>query len=227
MDLKKSNKANLEKRRGFNLFLGLIIALSLILISFEWTTMTNKLADVHAAREIPYDKEMMQITRRNEVNPPPIAKLPDIKTVIMIVEEDPDLGEFIWETEYLPGTEIVIPKFEDDEPEVLKPEDTYYPEIWPRFNGGDPQVEFYKYIVGKLNYPAEAVENRISGRVIVKFVVSSKGYVERAEVIRGVHPSLDKEALRVINSSPKWEPGFQSNRYVNVIYLFPINFVLQ
>lgn len=100
-------------------------------------------------------------------------------------------------------------------------------EIMPKFNRGEPSVEFYKYIMGQLEYPAEAVENRVSGRVIVKFVVNSKGYIERAEIIQGVHPALDQEALRVINSSPRWEPGFQSGRYVNVIFTFPIKFVLQ
>jgi len=91
---------------------------------------------------------------------------------------------------------------------------------------GDPNLEFYKYIHGKLVYPREAVENHVSGKVTVKFVVNHKGYIERAEILKGVHPSLDEEALRVINSSPRWEPGFQSGHYVNVIYTFPINFVL-
>jgi protein TonB len=97
----------------------------------------------------------------------------------------------------------------------------------PMFNGGKPEVEFYKYIHGKLKYPAEAVENRLSGKVTVKFVVNHKGYIERAEILKGVHPTLDNEALRVINASPRWEPGFQAGNYVNVIYTFPISFELR
>ena len=78
MDLKKSYKANLERRRHFHLFLGLVITLSLILISFEWTTVSTKLADVHSATEIFFEEEMIQITRREEVKPPQKNELPPV-----------------------------------------------------------------------------------------------------------------------------------------------------
>lgn len=227
MDLKKSYKANLEKRRSFHLFVGLIITLSLILISFEWTTMTTKLADVYSATEISIDDVLMPVIRRDEVKPLPKPELPPIAEVIELVNEDPEIDPVFWDTEFLPGMEIVIPVYPGDPGEdAYVPDDHYVTEIMPRFNSGDPAVEFYKFIHGKLEYPAEAVENHVSGRVIVKFVVNHKGFIERAEVLRGVHPVLDEEALRVINLSPRWEPGFQSGHYVNVIYTFPINFVL-
>lgn len=227
MDLKKSHKANLEGKRRFHLFLGLIITLSLILVSFEWTTVTTKLSDVNSATEISFDDVLMPLIRRDEVKPPPKPELPPIAEVLELIDGDPEIDPLIWDPEYTPGTEIVIPVYPVDSGEdVYVPDDHYITEIMPSFNGGDPKVEFYKYIHGKLEYPAEAVENHVSGKVTVKFVVNHKGYIERAEVLKGVHPVLDGEALRVINSSPKWEPGFQSGRYVNVIYTFPINFVL-
>lgn len=228
MDLKKSYKANLERKRRLYLFAGLIITLSLILISFEWTTMNTKLSDVNAATEISLDEIIMPVIRRDEVLPPSKPELPPIAKVIELIDGDPELEPVFWDPEYRPGTEILIPVYPGDSAEdVFMPDDHVVTEIMPRFNDGDPKVEFYKYIHGKLVYPPEAVENHIRGKVTVKFVVNHKGYIERAEILKGVHPSLDEEALRVINSSPRWEPGFQSGHYVNVIYTFPINFKLR
>jgi protein TonB len=209
MEAKKSNRANLEKRKSAHFILGLIISLSLILISFEWTTMTIKLSDVYNATEIsPDDIELPPLLRDDPK--PPKPKTPPIAIVIELVSEDPELEPIIWDPEVTPGTEIWFPPVSvDTADEISGPEDHFIVQIMPKFNGGDPATEFLKYIAGRLEYPPEAVENRVSGKVFVKFVVNSQGYIERAEVLKGVHPVLDQEALRVINSSPRWEPGFQ------------------
>jgi len=228
MDLKKSHKANLERKKHFHVFLGLVITLSLILISFEWTTVSTKLADVYAAPEISIDEQMIQITRREEIKPPPKEELPPIAEVLLLTNEDPEIDPEFWNTEYDPDADLIFPVYPVDSSEdQYVPDDHIVAEIMPTFNDGDPKVEFLKYIHGKLKYPSEAVENGLDGKVTVKFVVNHKGYIERAEILKGVHPTLDKEALRVINASPKWEPGFQAGNYVNVIYTFPINFVLR
>ena len=226
MQVKKSNRANLEKRKSAHFVLGLIISLSLILISFEWTTISIKLADVYNATEIsPDDIELPPLLRDDPK--PPKPKTPPIATVLELVDEDPLLDPIIWDPEVTPGTEIWFPLVPVDTSEEYSGSDDHIVvQIMPKFNGGKPSVEFLKYIAGKLKYPAEAVENRVSGKVFVKFVVNSEGYIERAEVLKGVHPVLDQEALRVINSSPRWEPGFQQGRYVNVIFTFPIRFKL-
>jgi protein TonB len=227
MDLKKTYKVNLEKKKGFHLFLGLIITLSLILISFEWTSETTRLQDLNSGNEISVDEIIMPILRREEVKPLPKPELPPIAKVITPVDGDPEIDPVFWDSEYRPGDDIVFPIYPDDPgDDIIAPEDHIITEIMPTFNGGDPKIEFYKYLYGKLKYPAEAVANGVTGKVIVKFVVNYKGYIERAEILKGVHPILDEEALRVINSSPRWEPGFQSGHYVNVIYTFPITFVL-
>jgi protein TonB len=110
---------------------------------------------------------------------------------------------------------------------LIEPEERYIVEIMPTFNGGPPESEFYKYINANLKYPDQAAQNNVSGRVIVKFVINGEGKLVKAEVIRGVHPDLDNEALRVINSSPLWEPGIQSGRRVSVTFVFPIRFKLK
>ena len=103
----------------------------------------------------------------------------------------------------------------------------YIVEDMPKFEGGDPALEFRKYIASNLRYPEIAVENSISGRVIIQFAVSKTGKVVNAIVVRSVDPALDKEAIRVVMSSPEWTPGKQRGKEVSVLFTFPINFVMQ
>ncbi|MCK4751640.1 MAG: TonB family protein, partial [Bacteroidales bacterium] len=99
-------------------------------------------------------------------------------------------------------------------------------EDMPSFQGKG-QEGFRSWIANNLRYPDIAAENGISGKVYVQFAVNSKGVVVDAVVVRGVDPALDKEASRVVMSSPKWAPGKQRGKSVKVQFTFPINFVLQ
>ena len=103
----------------------------------------------------------------------------------------------------------------------------YVVETMPLFNGGDPAPEFRKYIAQNLEYPESAAEKGVDGKVIVQFAVNKNGQVVDAVVVRSVDPALDKEALRVVNSSPRWTPGEHEGEPVKVLFTFPINFVLQ
>ncbi len=96
----------------------------------------------------------------------------------------------------------------------------------PRFQGGGTR-KFQKFVYGKLKYPEEARLKEISGKVVVRFVVNQRGYVEDVEIIKSAHPLLDKEAIRVVKSSPRWKPGKHMGRHVKVQFVFPITFVLQ
>ncbi len=100
-------------------------------------------------------------------------------------------------------------------------------EEMPTFHGGDAAVEFRKYIAENLEYPEKAAINGIAGKVIIQFVVNSSGEVTDVTVVRGVDPSLDREAVRVVESSPDWTPGKQRGKKVSVIYTFPITFALK
>ena len=109
-----------------------------------------------------------------------------------------------------------------------KAKDVFYVvETMPLFNGGDPAPEFRKYIAQNLKYPKSAAEKGVDGKVIVQFAVNKNGQVVDAVVVRSVDPSLDKEAIRVVNSSPRWTPGENKGEPVKVLFTFPINFVLQ
>lgn len=95
----------------------------------------------------------------------------------------------------------------------------------PQFPGGP--AELMAWLGKNIRYPVIAQENGIQGRVICQFVVGSDGSVRDVKVMRGVDPSLDKEAIRVIQSMPKWIPGRQNGKAVSVRYTLPVTFKLQ
>ena len=94
----------------------------------------------------------------------------------------------------------------------------------PEFPGGTQAL--LDYLRKNIKYPAICRENNIQGRVLVSFVVNKDGAIVDPEVVRGVNPSLDKEALRVISGMPNWKPGSQRGKPVRVKYTVPVNFRL-
>lgn len=99
-------------------------------------------------------------------------------------------------------------------------------EEMPLFEGQKSE-KFREYIVENLSYPMDAQEKRIQGKVFVSFIVETDGTVTNVKVVRGVDPSLDNEAIRVVESSPKWTPGKQRGQAVRTSFTFPIIFRLQ
>lgn len=97
-------------------------------------------------------------------------------------------------------------------------------EQYPEFPGGYSALT--EWIDDNLKFPVEAAMDGIEGRVIVQFIVRPTGKIVDAEVVRGIAPSLDKEALRLINIMPNWIPGRQKGKAVNVRYTLPITFKL-
>jgi len=229
MELKKAKKADLEKRKGMFLEIGLVVALSIILVAFEWTKGEDKGIDTDVVQEIQFEDEMMQITRREEPKPEPKPEQPKVAEVLDIVDDDVEIeDDFDFDMEATDDTEYDFTTMIGDDSEEIDEEEVFYiVEDMPTFNGGDPATEFRKYIAQNLRYPEIAAENGISGRVIVQFAVDRVGNVVDAVVVRSVDPALDKEAVRVVMSSPKWVPGKQRGKAVKVLFTFPINFVLQ
>jgi periplasmic protein TonB len=95
----------------------------------------------------------------------------------------------------------------------------------PVFQGGGVE-NFIQYVQENLKYPDVAQECSIAGHVIVKFIVDKEGCVKNVEILRGVDPGLDKEAIRVVSSSPRWEPGMEKGNPVDVQVIIPVKFVL-
>ena len=94
----------------------------------------------------------------------------------------------------------------------------------PQFPGG--MGEFYRFVAKTARYPASAREQNQQGKVILSMIVEKDGSLSNIKVVRGVSVDIDKEALRVMNLSPKWEPGMENGRAVRAAYSVPISFTL-
>lgn len=118
-------------------------------------------------------------------------------------------------------------KFHKDNP---KEQYFFVVEEMPSFNDAKnidkSKSEFLKFINKEIKYPQEAIDKKIEGKVFVQFVIDKDGYIKEAKIISGVHPSLDQEALSVVYSSPRWQPGKQRGLAVKVVLTFPIEFKL-
>lgn len=109
--------------------------------------------------------------------------------------------------------------------EETKEETLTVVDVMPQYPGGDH--ELLKFIAQSIKYPTDAQEAGVQGRVICSFVVDKKGNIVEPKIIRGIDPSLDAEALRVIGMMPRWTPGRQDGKAVRVLYTVPITFRLQ
>lgn len=96
------------------------------------------------------------------------------------------------------------------------------PEKMPTFSKGSPAT----WIASKVRYPIEAQKSKIQGKVFVKFVVERDGSISNVEILKSSHKLLSEEAIRVVKSMPKWNPGENEGKFVRVRYNIPINFKL-
>jgi protein TonB len=228
MELKKSPKADLENKRNVYFMLGLVISLGLILLAFEWTAKPQKADSLGSMNAVEVEEEIIPITREQEIKPPPPPPPPKVVEVLNIVDDDVEIDdELSIDTEADESTLITVaPVISAKEEEEEEEQQVFFiVEDMPEFPGGEMALR--TYIANAIKYPVIAQENGIQGKVYVTFVVGKDGSVSNASIARGVDPSLDKEALRVVNTLPKWKPGKQRGKPVNVSYTVPINFVLQ
>jgi protein TonB len=120
--------------------------------------------------------------------------------------------------------EVVVEK-PVEKPKEVKEEIFRSVEQMPQFPGGDAAL--MKYLSSHINYPPMAAENNVQGKVILQFVVEKDGRVGEVKVARSVDKDLDKEAIRVVKSLPKFTPGRQNGQAVRVWYTLPVTFKLQ
>lgn len=229
MEIKKTPKADLENKKVLFTEIGLIIALAVVLLAFEWKTYDKQVSTLGDNAAAVIEEEMIPIT--NETPPPAEApKIPTVSDVIEIVDDDMKIqNELIINTEDDKNLGVQIKDYvKGPVEEVIEEEEIPFTivEEKPSFQGGDENT-FTKWVASKLVYPEIAKENGVQGRVILQFLVGTDGSVSDVKVVRGVDASLDKEAARVVASSPKWKPGRQRNKPVKVRYTFPVIFQLR
>ena len=229
MEIKKSEKANLENKKLLFVEIGLIISLLIVYIALEWTSKETQTAVLEDNTEILVEEEIISTNMETPPPPPAAPKIPVLSDQIDIVDDEIELEDDMFmnlEDDASLGVEIM--DYVEVEEEVVEEEAIPFQlvEEKPSFQGGDAN-QFSKWVNSRLVYPEIAKENGVQGRVTLQFTVEKDGSVTKVRVLRGVDPSLDKEAVRVVSMSPKWKPGKQRDRAVPVTYTFPVIFQLR
>ena len=226
MQLKKNPQASLEDKKFTYVLIGLVLVLSICYVAFEWTEKEVTKYDVVDTEFLFEDEIDIQQTTQETPPPPPPPAVQEVE-VLNVVEDDVEVEEVQINTEDDKDVEVVIAPpveapVEEEEEEVI----FMVVESMPEFPGG--QQALFKYLAENVKYPVIAQENGIQGRVICQFVVNKDGSIVDVVAVRSSgEPSLDKEAIRVIKSMPKWKPGKQRGKPVRVKYTVPVNFRLQ
>lgn len=235
MQLKKSDKADLENYRALFLLSGLVLALLLSISLIEYKQYDETVKSL-GELDVEIDDEIIPITQRNLAPPPPPPPPPP--EVIEVVEDDVELEE-----------ELEIQSTETDEMEeveVIEMEEEVSDEVLnfavvesvPIFPGCEDattndekrqcfQTQITKYVARNFEFPEMARQMGIQGRVYVDFVIEKDGSFSNITVIRGVDPMLDEEAIRVVKSMPKVKPAKQRGKPVRMRFTLPINARLQ
>lgn len=229
MEVKKSPKADLEGKRSTWLLIGYVFILAVTFVAFEWSDRDKKVNTDTGITAVDFEEEIIPITEQEQPKqaPPPV-EIPKVEEVLEIVKNDADVQESTIqasddtkkavEVKYTPVQAVV--EEEPEEEQIFQ-----VVEEMPEFPGG--MGECLKFLSKNIHYPTISAENGVQGRVVIQFVVNRDGSIVDPEVARGVDPYLDKEALRVVQSMPKWKPGKQRGKPVRVKYTVPVIFRLQ
>jgi len=227
MEVKKSKKADLEGKKSTWLLVGYVLILAILFVAFEWSERDMKVTTDTGIAEVVFEEEMIPITEQEQKVTPPPPEAPKVEEVLEIVENDANVEESTIQAsdDMDKAVEIkyVAPVVEEEDPE--EQQIFQIVEEMPEFPGG--MAECLKFLAKNLKYPTIAQENGVQGRVIIQFVVNKDGSIVEPVVARGVDPYLDKEALRVVSTMPKWKPGKQLGKAVRVKYTVPVTFKLQ
>ncbi len=229
MELKKSPKADLEKRRVLFLEIGLAIALAVVWIMFEWSNDPGKVDEIKFAMDQELEEDV--VITRQDVPPPPAAPPPpapkqQVVDVIEVTKEKLDVKDEIQvDAEAEVEEEVEVQEIQEEE-EVIEEQKVFVRvEKMPEFPGGTKAL--LKYVHDNIVYPQVAADNGVQGKVYLKFVVEKDGKVGEVVVQRSPDKLLEKEAVRVVKTLPKFTPGMQRGKPVRVWYQLPVTFRLQ
>lgn len=228
MELKKNPKADLEKRRGLYLEIGLVVILAASLVAFEVKSYDSDESTAFVREVVEEPEEIIIQTDIQEPPPPPPPEVPEVTTVINVVENDQKIeNELVVDAGLNEDTKniAIAPVIVEEEEEVKEEEIFTVVENEPEFPGG--MEALYKYLAQNIKYPQLARENGITGKVYVTFVVEKDGTIANPKILRDIGGGCGAEAIRVVKAMPKWSPGKQRGKAVRVQFNLPVNFNLK
>ena len=219
---RKNPKSDVRRYSALFFNVGLVAALGLVLMAFEWKSITP-ITDI-TPDDLDSDwTELLDIPPTAHIPPPPP---PVVNPVINEVPDTEQIEEKIETIIDLDPVDIDYQLVFVEEPTKEKAEDVFdIVEEFPKFNNAG-QEEFLRYVSSKLNYPSQARRMGIEGKVFVRFIVDRTGKMTDIEVVRGIGAGCDEEVLRVLNAAPAWQPGKQRGVPVNVRMMIPVTFRL-
>lgn len=235
MEIKKSDKANLDKQRRGNFMLGLVLALAMLFAALEFTTRPAGLSeDDKMLDDLPDELNMTPVVEQKDmISATGNAGTPS-KAITQKVQEVP---KTVATQEISPVTsKLVIGNGEgitrqadvtEALPQVPITKDSVVlktVEQLPEFPGGI--VQFMKWLTRNLRYPPIAQSQRIQGKVVVSFIINKDGSIASPTIVQSVDPILDREALRVVKMMPRWKPGLQNGKPCRTMFAIPVNFQL-
>lgn len=246
MDLKKSNKADLEHQRGLSFLLGLVFALAAFVVALEYTVSGGEQEDQSdMIDDMAQDVEMMPAVQQQDmIAAAPAAPQQSLSANISVVDKPLNLvavdkpiveggtadGKVGGEGGVGGTVQVATNEGNSSAISPVQPANPDNPlnfqvvERLPEFPGG--MVEFMKWLTKNLHYPVYARQQKIQGKVIVAFIINTDGTVTGQKVVKSVSPELDREALRVLKKMPKWKPGEDHGKPCRTYFSIPVNFKL-
>jgi protein TonB len=230
MKLKKSPKANLEKKRFIFFEIGLILSLSIIFCSFELCNDSKSNIINYNTTSVDIPNDIIATYRKApepiKLEPIEVKKEDIIESLNIVKDNEKETGVTFDSGDDKTFKNPTIYKPNDDpiDKDKLETIDYGFVETKPIFPGGEAAL--LKYISLNVDYPDTSVENGVGGIVYIKFIIDEKGHVINVELMNDVDPLINAEAIRVIKSLPDWKPGKQNNKNVPVSFIIPIKFIL-
>ena len=230
MEAKKSEKANLENKKGLFLELGLIVALAIVIYAFEFKSYDKQEEDKQLTEAVSQVEEMVIQTQQEEPPEPPKQEVELSQTEFEIVddnaviEDEFKLQDFenVTDGSLLTNTVEIkqeLPEEEDEQPIFTVVEQQ------ASFPGGPTKL--YEYLAKNIKYPQQARETGTQGKVYLTFVVERDGSITDIKILRDIGSGCGEEAIRVVKSMPKWQPAKQRGKVVRQQFNLPVNFSLQ
>lgn len=230
MEVKKSDKANLEKTKALFLQVGLIVALTIVICAFEHKTYDKKEEAQKLTQVVQQVDETVIQTKQDEPEPPKQEVQQQSTTDFKIVDDNVQIkNEFKIETfENTTNGDVFIPKVEVAQTQEVETEETQIftvvesPAAYP---GGVNALN--QYLANNIKYPQQARETGTQGKVYLTFVVERDGSITDIKILRDIGSGCGDEAIRVVKAMPKWQPAKQRGKAVRMQFNLPVNFTLQ
>lgn len=234
MEIKKSPLADLRRTIPLSLAMGLVLALGILYTALEWTSSKKDNEDENTSLNIADMEDALIINEQQQEQPEPEPEAPQevvevaLPEEFKVVDDNKEVAKISIvsadQDRELPPPPVIV---QPTQTVVEEPEDQIFeivenPAVPP--TGDIPSL--LKWIASHIEYPQSALDNGVQGKVVLRFVVEKDGSIGDILVARKVDPALDKEAVRVLKSMPKWTPGKQRGKPVRSYFTLPISFTI-